>query len=296
MNYLDPIVDALAAENAWRYQPRSEPASEPTALAGLALAAHGRHDAAARACAWLAAAQNNDGSVGVRAADPTPGWPTPLAVLAWSMFESLKNTDAPDYTVCRRRATDWLLKVFGEMSPPQSDIGHDTSIAGWPWVEKTHAWVEPTAHGLLALRAAGLADHPRAREAARLLEDRLLVAGGCNYGNTLVLGQQLLPHIQPTGVALVALAGEATVTPRVQAALAYLQRELGPNITASSLAWGLTGLAAHDRWPTGAEGWLAAAARRSMRRGAQHELALVAMAGLKQESPLITVARPLAQA
>jgi hypothetical protein len=295
MNYLDPIVDALASADAWRYQPRSEPASEPTALAAIALAAHGRHDDARRACAWLAAAQNSDGSVGVRAADPTPGWPTPLAVLAWTISSSLNDPGVHEYENGRRRAVDWMLATVGETSAPQSDIGHDTSLPGWPWVVGTHSWVEPTAHGLLALRAAGLSEHPRAREAARLLEDRLLAAGGCNYGNTIVLGQQLLPHVQPTGVALLALAGEGAATTRVNAALAYLAGELTPNTTAASLSWGLMGLAAFDRWPTGADGWLAASARRAMRRGAQHELALVAIAGLKQDSPWITLHRQLAR-
>jgi len=294
MNYLDPIVDALASEDAWRYQTRSEPASEPTALAAIALAAHGRHVDARRACAWLVAAQNSDGSVGVRAADPTPGWPTPLAVLAWTINSSSNDGETHEYAACRRRAIEWMLATIGEISPPQAEIGHDTSLPGWPWVVGTHAWVEPTAHGLLALRAAGLADHARAREAARLLEDRLLEAGGSNYGNTVVLGQQLLPHVQPTGAALLALSGEGAATRKVEAAIDYLSHELAPKTTAASLSWGLLGLAAFDRWPTGGDGWLAAAARRAMRRGASHELALVAIAGLKQESPLITLNRQLA--
>lgn len=294
MNYLDSIVDALASENAWRYQPRSEPASEPTTLAAIAFAAHGRHDDARRACDWLVAAQNPDGSVGVRAADPTPGWPTPLAVLAWTICDTIHDSAAQEYNDCRRRAIEWMLATVGETSPPQADIGHDTSLPGWPWVVGTHAWVEPTAHGLLALRAAGLAHHARAREAARLLEDRLLDAGGANYGNTVVLGQQLLPHVQPTGVALLALAGEGAATPRVEAAINYLTVELAPKTTAASLSWGLMGLAAFDRWPAGGDGWLAAAARRALRRGASHELALVAIAGLRHESPLITLNRHFA--
>ncbi|HEY2839955.1 MAG TPA: hypothetical protein VGJ26_12445 [Pirellulales bacterium] len=300
MKYLDYIVDALAREAAWRYQPRSEPASEPTALVALALAAYGRDADAERARAWLAAAQNADGSVGVRAADHTPGWPTPLALLAWTLHDSPKSlespsaSDSPDYADCCRRATQWMLATVGESSPRQEYTGHDTSLTGWPWVVGTHSWVEPTAMSLLALRAVGLGKHARAREAATLLQDRLLDRGGCNYGNTVVLDQQLLPHVQPTGLALLALSGKEPATPLVAAALDYLAAELGPMTTAASLAWGLLGLAAFDRWPDAADSWLSAAAARAKRRGASHEMALLALAGLKQRSPLVHLNRQIA--
>jgi len=51
--------------------------------------------------------------------------------------------------------------------------------------------------------------HPRADEAVQLMLDRILPGGGCNYGNTIVLDQLLRPHIQPTGIVLLALAGDA---------------------------------------------------------------------------------------
>src|SRR5438105_15225438 len=85
MNYADRAVDYLESQNAWRYLPASEPASEPTAFAALALAAYGRREAADRARSWLCEAQTDEGGVGVRRAEPTPGWPTPLAVMAWNL-------------------------------------------------------------------------------------------------------------------------------------------------------------------------------------------------------------------
>src|SRR2546428_787916 len=82
-----------------------------------------------------------------------------------------------------------------------------------------------TAMHVLALKAAGHRDHPRTREAVRLLIDRLLPGGGCNYGNTIVLGQELRPQLQPTGLAMLALAGETDPDGRVAMSLAYLKSE-----------------------------------------------------------------------
>ena len=95
-------------------------------------------------------------------------------------------------------------------------VGHDTTLQGWPWVVGTHSWVEPTAINVLALRSAGQAGHPRCREAVKLLLDRQLPEGGWNYGNTTVLGHVLRPQVQPTGLALAALAGETDVRSKVQ--------------------------------------------------------------------------------
>ena len=75
-------------------------------------------------------------------------------------------------------------------------------------LEENRAWLEPTAMALLALKHTGHDAHVRAREAVDLLHDRLLPNGGSNYGNTFVFGQELRPHVQPTGLALLALTGE----------------------------------------------------------------------------------------
>ena len=53
-------------------------------------------------------------------------------------------------------------------------------------------------HQEQTLRSAA---EPRIREAVRLLWDRQLPHGGWNYGNTVVLKQELRPHLLPTGLA-----------------------------------------------------------------------------------------------
>jgi hypothetical protein len=136
---------------------------------------------------------------------------------------------------------------------------------------------------VLALKAAGNGDHPRTREAVRLIGDRLLPAGGCNYGNTTVLGQTLLPHVQPTGLAMMALADEKLPVPQVTLSLNFLQRELCQDTTTSSLCYGLLGLAAHDRMPPDRGEWLNRAHNRSISKGAScYKLALLALAAAER--------------
>jgi hypothetical protein len=226
-------------------------------------------------------------------------WPTPLAVLAWNLIGAVseKNSNATGTTApiapsraeqeASRRAVAWLLTIAGETSPTAQYTGHDTSIAGWPWVAGTHSWVEPSALALLALRTAGLVDHPRARDAARLLYDRLLSTGGCNYGNTIVLGQALLPHVEPTGLTLLALAGRPDSHGRIAASIAYLAGTLGPETTPASLAYGLLGLAAQKTALAQADEWLSLCVEGSYRRGASLELALLALAALGDDCPLV---------
>jgi hypothetical protein len=154
---------------------------------------------------------------------------------------------------------------------------------------------------VLALKATGNTNHPRVREAIQLLTDRLLPDGGCNYGNTAVLGQVLLPHIQPTGLVMCALGAESgewrvesqegraagvegrepegqgagkeslarspqptAHSPLIERSLEYLERTLGLNTPAASLAYGVMGLSAHGRRPADADSWLESAWRREL--------------------------------
>ena len=157
-----------------------------------------------------------------------------------------------EWSAAARRAAGWLLTVRGRPIGP-SDVmeegrpvyGHDTTLQGWPWVEGTHSWVEPTAISLLALRSAGRAGHPHCREAVKLLLDRQLPAGGWNFGNTTVFGHVLRPQVQPTGLALAALAGEADIRPKVQGSLDFSRTTLSRRTTAASLGYALMGLAGH---------------------------------------------------
>jgi hypothetical protein len=155
-------------------------------------------------------------------------------------------------------------------------------------VDGTHSWLEPTAWALLALRSAGMVNHARAHEAAQLLLDRTLSSGGCNYGNTVVLGQALRPHVEPTGLAMLALAGLGITDSRIDRSLDYLATELRPRQGTASLCFATMGLAAHNKLPIGWERHLQAATRRTLARDrSPHKLALLALAAAGSDCPLI---------
>jgi hypothetical protein len=186
----------------------------------------------------------------------------------------------------------WLLATKGEIVTETEPLSHDRTLVGWPWIGGTHSWIEPTAFSVLALKAAGHAQHARTREAVRLLVDRLLPTGGCNYGNTFVLGQKLLPHVQPTGICLLAIAGEEVADPRIARSINYLHQSLSETMAVTSLCYGLLGLIAHGERPKQAEAWLAGAYERECRRGrSSYKLALLALAAMEADSPFVALPR-----
>jgi len=271
------LVTRLAAVVPGGYHVTGPAATEPTALAGLALCAHGKLDRARRAADWLAELQARDGSIGVTAAQPSPCWPTSLAILLWQAIDS--RVPSPLYERNINLAVAWALADHGRPNRRQPHVGHDTTLIGWSWVADTHSWLEPTAWFVLALKAVGQSDHRRTREAVRLLVDRLLPNGGANYGNTIVLGQPLLPHVQPTGLAMMALAGEGYDDRRIELSLEYLERELLPRTATASLCYGLLGLDAHGRKTEERNAWLRQAYERVRERESNpYQLALISLA------------------
>jgi hypothetical protein len=261
------LLNLRSRSAAWGYRRDQPPDVEPTALAGLGLLAFGDRALDSRAAdlaatraaaAWMAAIQRTDGSLPVSQSLPTPGWSTPYAMLLWSGLAGFETA--------RQRARNWLLGVKGRPIPRTKEtikvIGHDSTMIGWPWVEGTHSWLEPTAWAILALCREGLADHPRVRQGIGLILDRAIPQGGWNYGNKTVFGQSLRPQPGPTGLALLALAARGDCTPAVPAALESLRGTL-PNLRAAvSLGWGVLGLRAHHACPPEAEAWLAEAYQR----------------------------------
>jgi len=159
----------------------------------------------------------------------------------------------------------------------------------------THSWQEPTAWSVLALKSLGLADHPRTREGVRLLVDRLLPSGGCNYGNTYVLGQRLRAQVEPSGITLVALAIETTDDPRIPATISYVASALSEQTTPISLSYGLLGLTAHRRTPANADAWLEAAYNHTIKREPSAlAIALLVLASQGEDCPLIRLRRTAA--
>ena len=273
MYWLDSTLDHLAGRPVCGYTAGGRAASEPTALAALALVAGGRDRDAQPALAWLTRIQATDGSVGIRQGEP-PGWPTSLAVLAWS---SANSQSVHDGSIAR--AIAWIVADQGKTTSRVAEFGHNPELPGWSYADATSCWLEPTALHVAALKAAGQSRHQRTRDGVRLLIDRQLNDGGCNYGNTTVLGQTLRPHVQPTGIALLALAGESDPSGRIGKSINWLRRSIGKQTTSVSLAWAILGLKAHGIELHDTEQWLEAARQRTEKAGnSPHKLALLALA------------------
>lgn len=193
--------------------------------------------------ARLVREQDENGRICMDSQHPESYWPTTLAILAWQ--SSLPSRSAQDHAV------QFLLEAAGNQYPrkPDDPWAHDTTLRGWPWIQATHSWVEPTALAVIALKAAGHAQHGRVHEAIRMIVDRQLPHGGWNYGNTLVFGRELHPMPESTGAALAGLA-QVAGKDQVARSLVYLEGEVDRLRTPISLGWSLLGLAAWNRRPS----------------------------------------------
>ena len=191
----------------------------------------------------LTTAQDPDGRVSMSREHEEAFWPTALSILAWHGSQAHESH-------CSRGVL-FLLKTTGKhrSKNPDDPVGHDPSIPGWPWIDGTHSWIEPTALGVIALKAAGHGQHDRVRQATEMMLDRQLAHGGWNYGNTTVFGRELHPMPESTGAALAGLVGQAEPG-TVARSLDYLQGEVDRLRTPVSLGWVLLGLAAWDLWPS----------------------------------------------
>jgi hypothetical protein len=252
----------------------------------------GRSESSLQSLEWLSSLQNDDGSVGPTAELKSPGWPTALAIMAAGYVGGTGEHDVlglhgksgnrariqSKIRFDTERAAEWLLDTKGGTLARQPSMGHDSTLVGWPWVAGTHSWIEPTALAVLALKSIGHGDHPRTREGVRVLHDRLLPSGGCNCGNTIVFGQELLPHVQPTGLTLLALFGEKDHDGRIERSLKYLEREVNGESAVASMAYGVWALARYDRVRRAAHDWLAAAARRRSAQESPLRMALLLLA------------------
>lgn len=217
-------------------------AVEPTVLASFALASENEPkngELVGKAAQWLASMQQDDGAIGVTSNLPSPAWTTPYGILLWAYLDSHQSN--------MERAVAFLLAREGRRLPKSSGPGHDTTLAGWPWVSGTHSWLEPTVLALLALAKAGYSEHPRVEEAVRLVHDRALSSGGWNHGNTIVFGTELRAQPGPTGLALLALASVKGADPgTIERASEYLVRSLPEIGSPRAIGWGVLGLSAWE--------------------------------------------------
>ena len=121
--------------------------------------------------------------------------PQQPANLAFNGLAALLALSRPD--VLSRARTSGLLSAIaglrGIVLPQAREFRQDNSLTGWPWIDGTFSWVEPTSWCLLALKKMKTSGVPvtgaiesRIVEGERLLIDRACAAGGWNFGNSVV--------------------------------------------------------------------------------------------------------------
>ncbi len=243
--------DRDARVGAWSGHPESAPRVEPTALSALALLC-GDDPPAARtigrqAADWLASQQRADGGLPAALGLDASNWPTALAIILWS---ALELETEPRRKACRR-----LLDASRDATPAAGGRS-DAAPAGWPWVDGTYTWIEPTALAIIALGREGKASHRRVIEGVGMLHDRALGKGGWNAGNKAVFGRELRPQPTATALALLALAAHGDRSDSAGKAVDYLRTALEHIRSALSLGWGLIALRAWNAYPSQADQWL----------------------------------------
>lgn len=202
---MNALHGAQGADGGFGYLAGQPSATEPTALASLALGClddEASREALGQSHRWLLARQLPSGGWPARESDPEESWPGSLALLA--LAEDDAGVDA------RRRGLRRLTSLAGQQVKVNPEIfAIDGTIKGWPWAPGNFSWVEPTAYALMALKKlrdeAGEEAPDRIAQGEALLFDRIVEAGGWNYGNRRVYGQPFEPYTETTAVALMAL-------------------------------------------------------------------------------------------
>lgn len=255
---IEQILAAQRGDGGWGSYPGAPIRTEPTALCTLALALSPAEPDVARAADagrdWLAARQLDSGAWPVGDDVPGSSWTTSLAALALSHFAGTVEQ--------AERGARWLLSIEGRgaplwarillrFAPERQSVVLDTELTGWPWVDGTFSWVEPTAYALLALKRLRPRLSPRRApdridEAERMLLDRAIGGGGWNYGNTEVFGETLWPYPDTTALALLALHDRSDA-PAVSEGLDALGPMLKENGSLLAAGLGLAALSAHGR-------------------------------------------------
>lgn len=240
MNAADFLLQSQNADGGWGYRLKGMSYVEPTSAVLLVLS---EPNARARGRDFLLSLQHADGGWGIAAMDAESGWMTAWAVRALADF--------PEADAAMRRGADWLIENAGLVVRDESARAKinelfkiDSTLRGWGWQRGDASWVHPTALAILALVAAGQADHSRTHAGVQYLLDRACPDGGWNIGNPWMLGKKIPATIQDTSVALLALrsVGVTEDEGRRTKALHYLRDALTRAQTSAELVWGIYAL------------------------------------------------------
>jgi len=235
----------------WSFGGSRQASIEATCLGGMALA-WGRQSGIGSAVRFLLDSQRGAGGWPAFEGDPEPSWTTALALCTLTSVNDLSDA-------CER-ALKWLLSARGKeghwfwrwkFKTADREVRFDPDKYGWPWCPGAGSWVIPTAFSVVAIKQFTVcnrseASEDRIRLGVEMLLDRACVGGGWNSGNSVVYGVPLLPHVEATAIALLALQDE----PRgkiVKASLNWLESRAAQIESVSSLSWCILTLFVYQR-------------------------------------------------
>ena len=223
---------------------------ETTCYAVMAL--HERESPARdRAMDLIRRTQNPDGSFpAFEGDDPKGCWTTALATI------TLRVTGARSAQI--EKSLRWLLDSKGreghwfwkwKFRTVDRAVQFNPDKYGWPWFPETVSWVIPTAFSLIALEQSDACCRiepvvNRIQLGTEMLRDRACPQGGWNAGNGMVFGSALMPHIDTTAIALLALT-EGKDAAAAQG-LNWLRHACADCSSVYSLAWSAIALAVHQ--------------------------------------------------
>ena len=73
----------------------------------------------------------------------------------------------------KQASIGWLLEWKSLYIEFTKVVTLDGALIGWPWINDTFSWVQPTSYAIFALKLVGLREHARIKEAEALLFDRM---------------------------------------------------------------------------------------------------------------------------
>jgi len=266
------------ARGGWGYYPGKSSRLEPTCWALLALAAGGAAAADLETHArFLASCQQPSGWL-----LEDPKLPANVGFNALASFTGFALPQTSSDAI-RRRLFDALVGMKGIQAANELHSGQNNTLQGWPWIDTTFSWVEPTSWGVIALktaRRAGMqsaAADARIGEAERLLIDRACRDGGWNFGNAIVLNQDLRPYVPTTALALLALQDRLN-EPVVERGVAFLDAHWQDEISATATGLSLICLHVFGRPVDRLDARLREHAERALAFGNLHGIALALVA------------------
>ena len=273
------IEGATNKTGGWGYYAGKVSRLEPTAWAQLALGPQ----AALPHAQFFAARQTSSGWL-----VEDDRWPVNIAFNALTSF-AWSVLPEPSRLNNEQRLLTALVTSKGIQVKNEPQGGQDNMLQGWSWVDATFSWVEPTSWGLLALKRAkraGLAipgGEARVAEAERLLLDRTCRSGGWNFGNAIVLQQDLRPYVPTTALGLLALQDRREAEP-VTRSLKFLEEHWSEEVSATAIGLSMICLDVYQRPTDQLEARLREQAERSAAFGNVHGSA-IALCALTRRGP-----------